>query len=202
MNSTARKILMDRMNRPDYASYNRTESDYRRGDRGYDRGYDRDYDRDYDRRMDYGREWRNPYPMDSRRGYPDYGAEYRDRDYGEPDVAITPTEMRKWEMKIRNADGSKGFKWQEAQVVQIAKDMGVKFVEYDVTDLTAVVNMLYSDYCEVLKPYIPKSEEPLAYIRMAKAFLEDDDGLRGKEKLAVYYYGIVCDDEEDGRRRR
>lgn len=56
-------------------------------------------------------------------------------------------------------------------------------------------NMLYSDLCEALRPLVPKEKEAMVYAKMAKAWLEDDDGPEGSEKLALYFYCIVDGDE-------
>ena len=60
-----------------------------------------------------------------------------------------------------------------------------------------IANMLYSDYCEVLKPYIAREPEKEAdfYIKMAKAFLDDEDAPDGSAKLAMYYFCIADVDE-------
>jgi hypothetical protein len=61
-------------------------------------------------------------------------------------------------------------------------------------ELCMTVNMLYSDYCEVNKPYVSPERECHYYVELAKAFLEDDDGPEPSEKLALYYYCIAEDE--------
>ena len=70
-----------------------------------------------------------------------------------------------------------------------------RFKEYDEKELCITTNMLYSDYCEVLKSIVPKDKEDIVYTKMAQAFLEDEDAPEGSEKLALYYKCIVDDDE-------
>ena len=68
---------------------------------------------------------------------------------------------------------------------------------YTEDDLCMAANMLYSDYCEVLKPYISREPEKEAdfYVKMAKAFLDDEDAPDGSAKLAMYYFCIADVDE-------
>ena len=57
------------------------------------------------------------------------------------------------------------------------------------------MNMLYSDLCEALRPMISPDKEAYCYAKIAQAWLEDDDGPAPAEKLALYYYCIVDEDE-------
>lgn len=62
----------------------------------------------------------------------------------------------------------------------------------DEKTLCLTTNMLYSDYCDVLRNYIPTDKEPYVYVALAKAFLDDEDAaVDGDEKLAAYYFAIV-----------
>lgn len=56
--------------------------------------------------------------------------------------------------------------------------------------------MLYSDLCEALRALIPRDKEAMIYTKMARYWLEDEDGPQDLEKLALYYYCIVDGDEE------
>lgn len=60
--------------------------------------------------------------------------------------------------------------------------------------LKMAANMLYSDLCEALRVVIPKDREAMMYAKMARYWLEDEDGPKGSEKLALYYYCIVDDE--------
>lgn len=162
----------DYHDRPEYEPY---EEDYAsrrrvRSDGNYDR-YDTYRDKDYD---DY-----------------DYGY---DRDYsdGESDMRLSKRDMAEWKSSMMNADGSRGEHFRGEQVIRAARDMGISFKDFDEKALCLTTNMLYSDYCEVLRGYLPTDKELYVYVALAKAFLEDDDAaVDGDEKLAAYYYAIV-----------
>lgn len=136
--------------------------------------------------------------MDSR----DY-ADYQDReyqnatydmyshDYRDGHNKLSSKELKKWEKGLENADGSMGKKYDVEQIQQVAKQMGINFEEYRPETLAAITNSLYSDYCKVL------GTDMMLYVKMAKAFLEDDD-FEGEpeEKAMLYYKCIVQKDEE------
>ena len=153
-------------------------NDYRRGDRAYDDYRSRDYD-DYDYEEDYA----------------DYDDEDYERDYHEK-LRLSKSDIREWKSKMQNADGSLGEHFDLQQIMSAAERLGIRFNDYSEKELCITANMLYSDYCEALKAVVPKEKEDLVYTKLAKAFLEDDDAPEGSEKLALYYYCIVCDDEE------
>lgn len=152
---------------------------YPRRDRSM-RGYD-DYDEDYG--------YRDDMPYDDGR--------YRDMprmDYGE--MKLSKRDMQEWKRGLDNADGTVGEHFKDMQqILNVAQQQGVQYKHYDEKDLCLTVNMLYSDYCEALRSFIPPDRELPAYVRMAKAFLEDEDAPKGKEKLYLYYKCIVEDDE-------
>ena len=124
------------------------------------------------------------------------GMEYMD--YAHEDGArLTRHDMMNWKEKMENADGSYGEHFTGGQIRQAVQAMGVEMKGYNEKELCLTANMLYSDYCEVLRPFIPKEKEAYVYVNLAKAFLEDpDSSVKGGEKLACYYYAIVDDDEE------
>ena len=64
---------------------------------------------------------------------------------------------------------------ESEDVMRMAEKLGVKYRGYDEKDLCMAMNMLYSDYCEALRNFIPKDQEPMLYIHLAKAILEDED---------------------------
>jgi hypothetical protein len=73
--------------------------------------------------------------------------------------------------------------------------MGVTFNSYDEKDLCMAVNMIYSDFCEKAKKYVPADRMLQFCIDFAVAWLEDDDAsVEGAEKLALYYCCIVEDE--------
>lgn len=188
------------------------EGDYRQGVKGtgrYGIGGSRYYGRDRgDYNMDYARGGRGgrDRAMDEDYGYgEDYGYEedygdYRDyrgmRDYGDDKPErLKKKDMHEWKRKLRNADGTIGEHFDAQHIMTTAERMGVRYNGYDERELVMVANMLYSDYCDALKPYIPMDKEVMAYTKLAKAWLEDDDAPEGSEKLALYYKCIVEGDD-------
>lgn len=191
----------------DYARYDRNHEDGRRGVKGtgpYGIGGRRYYGRDrakgdfgrmdYNDYGDYGEDYED-YGDYGYNDYADYG-DYSYNDYGEPKIRLTKKDIAEWRQKMHNADGSKGAHFDTQKVMGIAERMGIHFNNFSEKEFAITMNMLYSDYCEALKPIIPPDKEDMAYAKMAKAFLEDDDAPEASEKLALYYYCIVCADEE------
>ena len=188
---------------PRYMDDRRDRGDMRR-DRGEDyRG------RDYGDREDYRD--RGGYPRNEhgefkdRRGR-DYGEDYRRdyaddyrREYGEEeDVKLDRETMRKWGEMLRNADGSKGLHFKEGKIREAAKSLKMSNKGYTEDELEFVANMLYSDYCDALRHLIPSNpeNEAMAYAKLAHAWLADEDAPKGSEKLALYYYCIIEQDDE------
>lgn len=200
MNDMARRILADRMKRGD-----RRGGDYEER-RSRDHGvHEPDYGEDYRGRMEY----RGEVEHDGRRGGyntgRDHGEDYRGdmrhdmrgdyrRDYGE-EVKLSRSDMKRWKKMLKNGDGTTGEHFTADQMREVSHQIGARFDEYDEMDLCMTANMLYSDLCEALRPLVPKEKEAMVYAKMAKAWLEDDDGPEGSEKLALYYYCIVDGDE-------
>lgn len=133
----------------------------------------------------------------------DYG--YDDEDY-EMDGAHPSGLMRlkkkdymDWEKNLINADGSRGKHFEAHQIKKVAEQLGINYDGYTEKELCMAANMLYSDYCEVIKqirPDLTPEKEVIAYTKMAKAFLEDEDSpVEGSEKLALYYWCIVDNEE-------
>ena len=143
----------------------------------------------------YGRRDRGymPFEMEGNVRYDDY--DYDMADYGEQSMKLTKKDMQTWKRKMMNADGSHGEHFDMQQIMSTAEKLGIRFKEYDEKELCITANMLYSDYCEVLKNLVPKDKEDIVYTKMAQAFLEDEDAPEGSEKLALYYKCIVDDDE-------
>lgn len=219
MNDLARKLVMDRQRRRMDGRARDYESDGRRGRRNSDYA-----DRDYERRRrdmrlsdDIGTEPEYPQETDGRRGVKGTGpygiggrlhSRTRGRDYDDDDyemdyemdghepMKLPKKDMMKWKRQLENADGSHGEHFNMQQIMNIADQMNLKWDGYDEKDLCMTANMLYSDFCEVLKSIIPQDKEVLAYVKMAQAWLEDPDApVDGSEKLALYYYCIVSDED-------
>ena len=204
MNDMARKILADRMKRGD-----RIGGDYevrRSRDHGV---HEPDYGEDYRGHMEYrgevehdgrrggyntGRDHGEDYRGDMRGDYRgDMRGDYR-RDYGE-ELKLSRSDMKRWKKMLKNGDGTTGEHFSADQMREVSHQIGARYDEYDEMDLCMTANMLYSDLCEALRPLVPKEKEAMVYAKMAKAWLEDDDGPEGSEKLALYYYCIVDGDE-------
>ena len=115
--------------------------------------------------------------MDGERGkmYMLGGERYRNR-------RMDKETAEEWTEHMENEDGTKGPHWSMEQIKQLKEQKGL---EFDLPDLFAVMNMMYSDYCEVAKKFNINSID--FYIAMAKAWLEDDDVAAGKGKTIAYY---------------
>lgn len=182
-----RDRAMDRMDRAD-------RNDYRR--RGANGRYMRDRaDGRYDDRRNYDDRRRDRYEDDER----DYRA-YRSSNDGhghEPKLKLPREDMKRWGQMLMNADGTEGMHFDKYMLMERIKHMSGDMEGYTEEDLCMAANVLYSDYCEVLKPYISREPEKEAdfYLKMAKAFLNDEDAPDGSAKLAMYYFCIADVDE-------
>ena len=179
-----------------YSGRDRRESDYDYDRRDYadnardSRNYDNDYGYDYDYR-DYDYDYRRGGGGGDRRDSRDY--DYAD--YGHQEMKLTKEDMHRWKQKMQNADGTKGEHFDMQQIMHVAEKLGVKMNKFDEKELCLVVNMLYSDYCRVIKKFVPVEKELMLYVELAKAFLEDADGPEPAAKLALYYFCIVDNEE-------
>lgn len=210
MNDYARRIMRDRMDR-------RVDHDYRRDGRGeYEGNFRGTYEREHEHRgHDYADRMEHRERSDYRRGRRDYGEDYgyhrnrygefsdrRSRDYAGQDYAdgnerLGHKELEEWSEMLVNADGTKGARFTKKQMEEVARSIGVKFDSYTPEEFALVANMLYSDYCKALKGFVPTEieKEAMAYGKIARAWLEDEDAPEGSEKLALYYYCIIDSDD-------
>lgn len=209
MNDTARRIMRDRLMRREDHEYDRRGYDGRR-DYGHEHHEGREYHGDYRRgRRDYGEDYmdRRDYAGDYHRDYDDDErrrnrmGRFTDRDYredmgrhGGKEMYLMKEDAERWVRGLKNEDGTHGAHFEKGKVREAMRNMGLDMSEEEVY---ATVNMLYSDYCAVHHPYISHEPEKELnfYLKMAKAFLEDKDGPEPSEKLALYYYCIVEDDD-------
>lgn len=187
----------------------RAERRMQRRDRTYggmDYGYDYDYARGRDRAMDYqqsgdrsyyedmrggrGQDYRSgdyairgigrprEYDRRDRRDYRDYAEEDMDKEYHE--------DLKEWTQKLKRYDR---FNMPKEQLMASAKQMGVRFDDYDEDEFYAVYLMQVSDYPTI-------SNEPHVYLGMAKSWLEDKDiKIEPSEKLCKYMYEIAMAEE-------
>jgi hypothetical protein len=185
----------DYRDRNDYAEYDSRQDyrDYAEHDIQSDyRDYEQhgQYNRDYEDMRSGRSNYRPIEAMGYFNGYYDMGGQdyYSGRDGHNK---LSKKDIKKWEKSLENADGTKGKKYDVEQIEKVAQQNGVRFNEYSPELFTMVVNMMYSDYCKVL------GSDMMIYVRLAKAFLEDDDfDGEPEEKVMLYYKCIVEKDEE------
>lgn len=191
MNKIARMIVQDRLNRGDSARGDaRTDNASRDRDmrESYQDGFRDGYDRaNYEIRGQYDHA-----QDEARRRSSTTGRYMRDR--GES-VRLKNQDIAHWESMLKNADGTKGKHFNMHQVEEAADKIGIRFNDYSEKEFCMTMNMLYSDLCEVCRMYVSPEKEAHHYAKMAQAWLEDDDGPSPSEKLALYYYCIVAEDE-------
>lgn len=168
-------------------------SDRRGRDYGYDRMGDMARNGQYSIQQsdkhypeyDYARSGgSNQYSGQSSRDY--YGDITR-RDYGEEEYKLSPTEIRKWERELKQS----GAKFTADQVRQVAQQHGIRFDEFSPELLTAVANMMYTDYDETVRGDIAM------YVKLAKDFLCDEDFDGTPEEKAYLYYNVIVNKDDD-----
>lgn len=152
---------------------------YGMGGMRYDRAYEQPtmMNKDYNHEEDYG------YGV----GYFDYDTE--DYGYDMTGNKLTSKDIKKWERHLENADGTTGKHFDIDQIRQVAQQLGIRFDEFSPELLCAIVNMMYSDYCKVL------GGDLMIYVKLAKAFLEDDDFDGTPEEKAYLYYKCIVEKE-------
>lgn len=101
---------------------------------------------------------------------------------------MTRETAEEWTRRMRNEDGTTGPHWSMEQVKQL-REQKKELQDFDLPDVYAVLNMMYSDYCEVAKKFNVNNMD--FYVCMAKAWLDDEDAGAGKAKTAIYYECIA-----------
>ncbi len=142
----------------------------------------------------YGNDYRGGNDYDNDYNYEeDFGYDYGYNDYEMPKgkMRLTKQDIMKWKQKMVNADGTRGEHFTLEKIMPVAQKHNIKFDEYSEKEFCLVANMLYSDYCEVNRAYISPENELNYYVKLAKAWLEDEDAPEPSEKLALYYYCII-----------
>lgn len=202
--------------RRDRGQYDERDMDYRyERDNGHYRGeYERYPYEEMRGDFEYSRQYRDGNRPNEMRGdyrggdYGDYGNEmdYRGRrrnsrgqymsdrgDYGD-DMRLSKEDMKEWEKKLVNDDGSHGAHFDKEQIDQVARSIGIDPKEFGDGVLCMATQMMYSDYCGVAKKFgVDRLEY---YIELAKAFLKDKDfDGDGAEKLFLYYTFIADSDK-------
>lgn len=102
---------------------------------------------------------------------------------------LTLDDVKEWNAKMINDDGSRGGHWTTEQTDAVADIVGVKFEHISSYCWNVAMNMMYSDYCAVAEKY--GVSVPEFYADLACAFLFDKDAKGPREKIGAYYSGIV-----------
>lgn len=84
---------------------------------------------------------------------------------------------------FKNVDGTEGAHWSVEQIDDVIRQYGIKCIGFNRWDLYFVMNMLYSDYYNVL------GSDTATYVKMSEAWFEDPDVSEGK---AYRYYMQVA----------
>lgn len=168
-----------------YDQYSNSSMDMR-NDRYYDAERNRQvfpYDEEQDEARRYDRSYHNV-----------KGLDYADEDYGEK---LTREELEKWDKRLlKEIDEKDKHFFKDELMAQKSKQMGIQMKGFNEKELGTTAMMLYTDFDEVLKPFIGSNLE--VYLHMAKAFLKDPDAsVKGGEKLAIYYDCIVKGEDDD-----
>lgn len=90
--------------------------------------------------------------------------------------------LRKATEKFKNQDGTIGAHWTLEQTNKVANENKIEFTHFNEYDFNYVLNMVYSDFYG----YVNNTIE--SYVNLAKAFLFDKDGKKGK---AYRYYKML-----------
>ncbi len=91
-----------------------------------------------------------------------------------------------WTEQMKNEDGTAGPHFSMEKVKQIVNQKS-ELQQFELPEVYAVINMIYSDYCEVAQKLNINNID--FYVCMTKAWLDDKDA--GKEKTAKYYEYVV-----------
>lgn len=209
MNSYAKRMMMERMSdgrnpygkRGGYADrmdgersydfnlgYNYRDGAGSAGSRG-DSAYSQSDSARYGRDREHGMGSDGYYRTD---GY--YGGGNSGMDYGydmhEHANKLSQKDIKKWSKALENSDGTRGPKYEAHQIMPFVERLGIRFEEYDLGLFTMIVNMMYSDYCKVL------GADPIIYVKLAKAFLEDADFSGEPAEKAMLYYKCIVEKDE------
>jgi hypothetical protein len=103
-------------------------------------------------------------------------------------TAMTEQLAEEWVKHMENADGTKGAHWS-VEIIKKLMEQKKELQEFELADVFAVINMMYSDYVEVAKKLNINAMD--FYVLMTAAWLKDKDTASGKEKTLDYYRYIV-----------
>lgn len=180
-----RRVMDYLVNKMDHRRDYRQSTDFRRSD--YEDSRKGRGSVDFEGSMDF-----NESKHSERWGDEEY---YDSKDRGTKEhhgaIRLTKSDMLHWKRQMLNEDGTRGPHYDMQQIMSVAEKMRIKFDTFDEREFCTAVNMMYSDYCKVVKNYIAPDKELMFFAELAKAFLDDEDGPEAFEKLALYYYCIV-----------
>lgn len=94
---------------------------------------------------------------------------------------LTKEMADEWMENLQNEDGTRGPHWKIDQVRQVMAQRGI---DVDPVQFYAVLNMIYSDYCKVLRKH-GMGDRLDVYVDLACAWMNDKDAV--KDKAGAYY---------------
>lgn len=100
------------------------------------------------------------------------------------EAPLNMAKAKEWVKAMRHANGNHGEHWPMEVVKKLMEQKGV---EHSPAEVYALMNAMYSDYCEVFKRH--GVDSPELYLDMAIAWLDDPDAV--KNKAGVYYDCVV-----------
>ena len=157
--------------------------DHARGKRGSGSGRS-----DYEPMDNYGYEYENYDNRGRMRGRDRAG--YDSMDYKDVEQEYEK-HLEEWTNKLKHRDK---FKMPREQIINQARNMGVRFKDYTEEEFYAIYLAHVTDHGTI-------SEDYNTFIVLAKQFLEDDDmAVTPSEKVCIYLYEIVLGkskEEED-----
>lgn len=117
---------------------------------------------------------------------------YPNRDYASEKNYLSNEELMEWkESLLEELEPQFKTQFEKNRVVQRAKEMGVPFKDFTEDEFVTTAVMIASDFGKTVG--MNNIDQML---RMAYDWLDDPDaGVKGSEKLAIYYDEIVCADD-------
>lgn len=108
-----------------------------------------------------------------------------ERHHHKEEVMLDRETAEKWVREMDNEDPSRptGARWSMEEIKPYAVKYGIKPDSEKYIEFYAMMNAMYSDYCEVAKKH--NVNNPDFYAAMAKAWMEDKDAVHNK--TAMYY---------------
>ena len=97
---------------------------------------------------------------------------------------LTQEMAEEWMETLKNEDGKIGPHWTMEQTKQVMRQKGI---EVEPVTFWVIMNVLYSDYCAVLKKHNVNTVD--MYADLACAWIMDKDAV--KEKAGAYYMDVV-----------